>query len=65
MVVAGYDPLHDEGVAYANRMKEAGVEVELVNYPDMIHGFFNMTALVDTARDAVQAAGRALKEALK
>ncbi|MFP3944506.1 MAG: alpha/beta hydrolase [Alphaproteobacteria bacterium] len=64
VVVAGFDPLHDEGVAYARKMKEAGVEVELVNYPDMIHGFFNMTALTDTAREAVQAAGRALKEAL-
>jgi acetyl esterase len=65
VVVAGFDPLYDEGVAYAKKMREAGAEVELVNYPDMIHGFFNMTAIVDTAREAVQAAGRALKEALK
>ncbi|WP_405802175.1 alpha/beta hydrolase fold domain-containing protein [Streptomyces sp. NBC_01506] len=41
IVVAGHDPLHDEGVMYAERLREAGVPVELFDYPRMVHGFAN------------------------
>jgi acetyl esterase len=41
LVVAGCDPLHDEGVAYAERLRSAGVDVELADYIDQIHGFAN------------------------
>lgn len=42
IAVAGFDPLHDEGVAYAARLRAAGVHVELRDWPDMIHGFLGM-----------------------
>jgi acetyl esterase len=42
IAVAGFDPLHDEGVAYAEALREAGVEVELRDWPDVIHGFLGM-----------------------
>ncbi|HUQ00312.1 MAG TPA: alpha/beta hydrolase [Aeromicrobium sp.] len=41
VVTAGFDPLRDEGNAYAEKLREAGVDVQLRQYGDMIHGFFN------------------------
>ncbi len=45
VTVAGFDPLRDEGIAYAQRLLEAGVEVELDVHRGLIHGFFNMSAI--------------------
>lgn len=59
--VAGYDPLHDEGVAYADKLAAAGVAVELEDFPSMIHGFYNMTNLTPIAHEAVEQAGRFLR----
>lgn len=42
VVTAGFDPLRDEGEAYARLLSEHGVTVTSQRYPDMIHGFFNM-----------------------
>ena len=61
VVTAGYDVLRDEGAAYARRLREAGVKVELANYPTLTHGFFRMAAAVDEARRAVQATCLALR----
>lgn len=60
IVVAGYDPLHDEGMAYAERLRAAGVSVQLLDYPGMVHGFFNYGGYVEQARQAHQAAVKAL-----
>ncbi|WP_310962182.1 alpha/beta hydrolase [Nocardioides terrisoli] len=45
VVTAGFDPLRDEGEAYARLLAEHGVEVEAKRYPSMIHGFFNIVGV--------------------
>lgn len=49
VITAGYCPLHDEGVAYARKLREAGVPCELRDYPDMIHAYLNLEDLVPEA----------------
>jgi len=43
VLTAGYDPLRDEGRAYADRLIDADVKTTYVNYPGTIHGFFSLT----------------------
>ncbi len=61
IVVAGYDPLHDEGVAYAERLQSAGVKVQLLDYPGLIHGFLNFGGYVPQVREVHQVMADALK----
>jgi acetyl esterase len=63
VLVAGYDPLRDEGVDYAKRLIEAGNRVALVNYEGMVHGFYLMGAAVDAANRAIEQSAQALREA--
>jgi len=64
VVTAEYDVLRDEGEAYAARLREAGVAVEVRRYPGQIHGFLQLADTFPSARDAVADAGRALRAAL-
>ena len=52
MQLAECDVLHDEGRAYAERLKAEGVDVDLISYDGMIHGFFGYLGLVDAAEQA-------------
>ena len=52
MITAEYDPLRDEGEAYAARLREAGVAVTLHRVPDALHGFFSLPPLFDVTRQA-------------
>jgi acetyl esterase len=45
IVVAGHDPLHDEGARYAERLQQADVPVDLFDYARMVHGFANVPHL--------------------
>jgi len=64
VITAGFDPLRDEGEAYAHRLREAGVPTELVRYDGMVHAFFSLGHVMDDGRAAVQRAGEALRRAL-
>src|SRR5262249_25384041 len=46
IVTAGFDPLRDEGRAYADRLREAGVEVLYREYPGQIHAFVSLTKAI-------------------
>jgi acetyl esterase len=49
VITAEYDPLRDEGEAYARRLAEAGTTARLVRFDGAIHGFFRFTAVGDSA----------------
>ena len=63
VITAEYDPLRDEGEAYAKRLSEAGVATTATRYDGVIHGFFNMNAVVDKSQQAVDEASAALRNA--
>ncbi|MCC7368427.1 MAG: alpha/beta hydrolase [Chloroflexi bacterium] len=64
LLTAEYDPLRDEGDAYAAKLKAAGVEVDHVTYPGQIHGFFNVGTMMKTGEVAVERAAKAMAKAL-
>lgn len=53
IATAGYDPLIDEGDAYAEQLRAAGTPVVLRRYAGLIHGFLSMAGVVVAARAAV------------
>ncbi len=63
VLTAEFDPLRDEGEAYARRLKEAGVPVTQKRYDGQIHGFFANPA-IDDGREAASRVGAAVREAL-
>ncbi|MBM3683397.1 MAG: alpha/beta hydrolase [Actinobacteria bacterium] len=65
VIVAGYDPLHDEGVAYAEKLSAAGVPTDLRRYPGQFHGFFSMSRLIDQADEAQDVVAGALRAAFE
>jgi len=63
IVLAGYDPLHDEGEAYGRRLADAGVAVEVCRYDGQMHGMLTMGAIVPTGAEALSSAADRLSRA--
>lgn len=63
VITAELDPLRDESELYAKRLAEAGVPAEIIRYDGMMHGFFTMVGILDTAREAVATAASRLASA--
>ena len=64
VMLAGYDPLHDEGLAYAEKLRGAGVKVAIADYADMVHCFIYLQTVLPQAHEAVSRAAHAVREAL-
>jgi acetyl esterase len=64
VLTAGYDPLRDEGIQYAQRLTEAGSRATHVSFERQIHGFIPMGRAIDEANEAVAMCAAALKRAL-
>ena len=64
VVLCGWDPLKDEGRAYADKLAHFGVPVTVREHAGMVHGFMNLTAVSLPARDAIRLAGQVAGRAL-
>lgn len=65
VLVAGHDVLRDEGIAYAERLCEAGVQATLVEYSGLAHGFISMGGVLAAARLAIGQVAVALRDGLR
>jgi acetyl esterase len=63
VITAQFDPLRDEGEAYAAKLRQAGVPVEVVRYDGVIHGFVSFLGIVDQAAAALDLIGARVKQA--
>ncbi|MCL4684854.1 alpha/beta hydrolase [Myxococcota bacterium] len=64
VITAEYDPLRDEGEAYAERLRLAGVPTTCTRYDGQIHGVASLLDLIDAGKRAVDQIGAALRSAL-
>ncbi len=65
VATAEYDPLRDQGDAYADALEQAGVPVVKRRYDGLIHGFFDLSALSPAAAAAVHEIGADLRGLLE
>ena len=63
VLTAGFDPLRDEGEAYARRLEAAGVPTDYRCHESMIHGFVSITGLIENAEAGLAHAAAALRAA--
>ncbi|MCX6625943.1 MAG: alpha/beta hydrolase [Acidobacteria bacterium] len=63
IITAECDVLRDQGEAYGELLRAAGVQVEVQRYPGMIHGFYPLRAAVDASREAQAYSALALRRA--
>jgi acetyl esterase len=64
VMLGGFDPLHDEGLQYAEKLKAAGVKVEVADYPELVHCFVYLQAIIPQAAEAMKHAAAAVRATL-
>ena len=62
VLTAGYDPLRDEGYAYADKLSMAGVPTQYICFERQIHGFVPLGRILDEANTAVKLCAQALRD---
>lgn len=65
VMLGGYDPLHDEGLAYAQKLRAAGVAVTVADHADMVHCFIYLDTVLPQAHTALAHAAHAVSAALE
>ena len=60
IMLGGFDPLHDEGMQYADKLRAAGVKVTVADYSDMVHTFVYLQSVLPQAHEALAAASKAV-----
>ena len=65
VMLGGYDPLHDEGLAYAQKLRAAGVSVTIADHADMVHCFIYLQTVLPQAHTALEDAAHAVSAALE
>ncbi len=63
IITAEFDPLRDEGEAYGEKLRAAGVPVTISRYEGMIHGFVSMSDVLDKGKQAIDESAAALRKA--
>jgi acetyl esterase len=64
VATAEFDPLRDEGAAYADRLKDAGVPAQYVPGPGLIHGFAAFLGVVDAAEENTETILKSLRQTM-
>jgi len=64
VAVAGFDPLRDDGLAYATALLENGVPVKVISEPGLVHGYISFTAISPSSKAATRRLVRAVAAAL-
>lgn len=64
VIATATDPLRDEGLAYGEKLRQAGVTVVSLDYPELVHGFITMGGAIPAARRALDALCREIRERL-
>ncbi|MBL6937801.1 MAG: alpha/beta hydrolase [Alphaproteobacteria bacterium] len=60
IMLGGFDPLHDEGMQYADKLRAAGVKVTVADYSDMVHTFIYLQSVLPQAHEALASAAKAV-----
>ena len=60
VMLGGFDPLHDEGMQYADRLRAAGVPVTVADHSDMVHCFIYLQSVLPQAHEALATAAKAI-----
>ena len=58
MITAGHDPLREQDLDYLKKLEDSGVDVVLLDYPTMVHGFFTLPGFFFQGREAIEESAR-------